>query len=104
MNLRKSLVTVLLTLTAALGASGPGQAASGGGYQQRDPVERRQHRTPHSDRKAAAQRLKAEMDTVRHQHQFRTDGKPRGYQPTGFTGQGKSGTPEHRQHQPKGRK
>ena len=42
------------------------------------------------ERKKAARRLKKEFEIVRHNSLYRPDGKPVGYDPNGYTGNGRN--------------
>ncbi len=65
----------------------PAQAAVNQSY---DPVQKRAQRLGNAERKAAARRLKVTYSHALEHHFLRADGKPKGFDPKGFTGLGHS--------------
>lgn len=65
----------------------PAQAAVNQSY---DPVQKRAQRLGNAERKAAARRLKVTYSHALAHHFLRADGKPKGFDPKGFTGLGQS--------------
>jgi hypothetical protein len=65
----------------------PAQAAVNQSY---DPVQKRAQRLSNAERKAAARRLKVAYSHALQHYFLRADGKPKGFDPKGFTGLGHS--------------